>query len=100
MKCSLRIKNTCTLVLMQCLIKSSNILLIVNVGTRRYLVCNTRRITVEDDNWRVEKDVITMIIRLENTESTPEIYGENQPMENVTLSTCFFPHVSPDYVAA
>lgn len=55
---------------------------------------------MEDDNWRVEKDVITMVIRLENTESTPEIYGENQPMESVTLSTYFFPHVSLDYVAA
>lgn len=66
----------------------------------RYLVCNTRRITVEDNNWRIEKDVITMVIPLGNTETTPEIYGENQPIESSSMSTYFFPHVSSDYVAA
>lgn len=55
---------------------------------------------MEDNNWRIEKDVITMVIRLENTETTPEIFGENQPMESSSMSTYFFPHVSSDYVAA
>lgn len=41
-----------------------------------------------------------MVIRLENTETTPEIFGENQPMESSSMSTYFFPHVSSDYVAA
>ena len=66
----------------------------------RVLVCNIRRITnVDDGELHIEKDVVTMVVTMQNTETSPDMFGENFPLERPQTSTYFFPSVSPDYLA-
>ncbi|XP_022329396.1 F-box/WD repeat-containing protein 5-like isoform X2 [Crassostrea virginica] len=66
----------------------------------RVLVCNIRRITnVDDGELHIEKDVVTMVVSMQNSETSPDMFGENFPLERPQTSKHVFPSVSPDYLA-
>ncbi|XP_062598454.1 F-box/WD repeat-containing protein 5-like [Saccostrea cucullata] len=68
-------------------------------ANHRYMVYNLRRLSTEGVYIMHEKDVVTMVISLENTEEQPEIFCDPKPADDSLTISYFFPSVSEDLVA-
>ncbi|XP_061198104.1 F-box/WD repeat-containing protein 5-like [Saccostrea echinata] len=68
-------------------------------ANHRYVVYNLRRLSTDGSYVTHEKDVVTMVISLENTEEQPDLFCDPKPADDSLTISYFFPSVSDDLVA-